>query len=118
MVRTLNVLFVLAVVIGAATVYDMKLAAKKSASRVSQLQAEIETERNAIRHLRARWSELNQPDRLQDLVERYNGYLELEPMDVKQIVAPQDLPARPVLLEPIRSPDPMGGYAGTSTVVQ
>lgn len=118
MVRTLNVLFVLAVVIGAATVYDMKLAAKKSANRVAELQAEIEAERNAIRHLRARWSELNQPDRLQNLVERYNGYMELQPLDVQQIVSPEDLPARPVLLEPIRSPDPMGGYAGTSAVVQ
>jgi len=118
MVRTLNVLFILAVVIGAAAVYDMKLAAKKSANRVAELQAEIEAERDAIRHLRARWSELNQPDRLQGLVERYNGYLELEAMSVKQIVAPEDLPARPVLLEPIGSPDPMGGYAGISAVVQ
>ena len=33
MVRTLNIVFILAVVIGAATVYDMKLAATKSFSR-------------------------------------------------------------------------------------
>ncbi|MBO6758585.1 MAG: hypothetical protein JJ902_19785 [Roseibium sp.] len=118
MVRTLNLLFVLAVVIGAATVYDMKLAAEKSASRVAELQREIEAEREAIRHLRAEWSMLNQPDRLQRLVERYNAYLELSPLEVTQIVAAEDLPARPVMLEPIGSPDPMGGYAGSSTVVR
>ena len=37
MVRTLNIVFILAVVIGAATVYDMKLAATKSAEKVADL---------------------------------------------------------------------------------
>jgi len=117
MVRTLNILFILAVVIGAATVYDLKLAATKSAERVAELQRQIDEERDAIRHLKAEWSLLNKPDRLQTLVERYNDYLQLEPLDVKQIVTPEDLPARPVMLEPIGG-DQMGGYAGSSAVIQ
>ncbi|MHA7777458.1 cell division protein FtsL [Roseibium sp. M-1] len=117
MVRTLNILFILAVVIGAATVYDMKLAATKSAEKVAELQQQIDEERDAIRHLKAEWSLLNKPDRLQTLVERYNDYLLLEPLDVKQIVTPEDLPARPVMLEPIGG-NQIGGYAGAPSVIQ
>jgi hypothetical protein len=36
---------------------------------------------------------------------------------VKQIVTPEDLPARPVMLEPIGG-NQMGGYAGSSAVIQ
>ncbi|MBN9671652.1 cell division protein FtsL [Roseibium aggregatum] len=118
MVRTLNIVFILAVVIGAATVYDLKLAATKSAERVAELQREIDEERTAIRHLKAEWSLLNQPDRLQSLVGRYNDFLQLEPLDVKQIVMPEDIPARPVMLEPIGGTGQMGGYAGSSAVVR
>jgi hypothetical protein len=117
MVRTLNILFILAVVIGAATVYDMKLAATKSAEKVAELQSRIDEERDAIRHLKAEWSLLNKPDRLQSLVERYNDYLQLQALDVKQIVTPEDLPARPVMLEPIGG-NQMGGYAGSSSVIR
>ncbi|MCX2721876.1 cell division protein FtsL [Roseibium salinum] len=117
MVRTLNILFILAVVIGAATVYDMKLAATKSAERVADLRRQIDEERDAIRMLKAEWSLLNQPDRLQTLVERYNEYLQLKPLDVKQIVTPEDIPARPVMLEPIGGAQ-MGGYAGSSAVIR
>ena len=79
----------------------MKLAAKKSASHVAELQRQIDDEREAIRLLKAEWSMLNQPERLQRLVERYNSYLQLQPLDVKQIVSPEELPARPVMLEPV-----------------
>ena len=118
MVRTLNILFILAVVIGAATVYDLKLAATKSAERVADLKRQIEDERNAIRLLKAEWSVLNKPDRLQSLVERYNEYLQLDPLEVKQIVTPDEIPARPVMLEPIGGSGQMGGYAGSSTVIR
>ncbi|TYC51725.1 hypothetical protein FMN50_20875 [Rhodobacterales bacterium] len=118
MVRTLNILFILAVVIGAATVYDLKLAATKSAERVADLKRQIEDERNAIRLLKAEWSVLNKPDRLQSLVERYNEYLQLDPLEVKQIVTPEEIPARPVMLEPIGGSGQMGGYAGNSTVIR
>ncbi|MEP3046281.1 MAG: hypothetical protein ABJL55_09385 [Roseibium sp.] len=118
MVRTLNILFILAVVIGAATVYDLKLAATKSAAKVAELQRQIDEERDVIRHLKAEWSLLNKPDRLQKLVIRYNDYLELQPLDVQQIVTPEELPTRPVMLEPIGGSDHRGGYAGSSTVIR
>lgn len=118
MVRVLNILFIVAVVIGAATVYDLKMAATKSAEKVAELQRQIDEERNAIRHLRAEWSLLNKPERLQNLVERYNDYLQLQPLEVRQIVMPDELPARPVILEPVGGADQMGGYAGSSAVIR
>ncbi|WP_395175238.1 hypothetical protein [Roseibium alexandrii] len=118
MVRLLNILFIVAVVIGAATVYDLKMAATKSAAKVAELQRQIDEERNAIRHLRAEWSVLNKPERLQNLVERYNEYLQLEALEVRQIVMPDELPARPVTLEPIGGADQMGGYAGSSAMIR
>ncbi len=118
MVRVLNILFILLVVTGAFAVYDMKLAATKSASRVAELQALIEEERDAIRHLKAEWSLLNKPDRLQHLVVRYNDYLELQPLDVHQIVTADELPAKPVMLEPIGGPEPLSGYAGSSLTIR
>ena len=118
MVRTLNIVFILAVVIGAATVYDLKLAATKSAAKVAELQKQIDEERDAIRHLKAEWSLLNKPDRLQNLVERYNDYLQLQPLDVQQIVTPEDIPTRPVMLEPIGGADQMGGYAGSTAAIR
>ncbi|MBD8890579.1 cell division protein FtsL [Roseibium litorale] len=115
--RYLNFVFILLVVAGAAAVYDMKLAATKSASHVSELQREIDAEHEAIRLLRAEWSTLNQPDRLQHLVDRYNEYLQLQPLEVKQIVTLDELPPRPVTLEPIGGKEPMSGYAGATAAV-
>ncbi|NVK33744.1 MAG: hypothetical protein HWE23_04635 [Rhodobacteraceae bacterium] len=119
MARYINILFIFMVVVGAAAVYDVKLAAEKSASQVADLTRQIEEERAEIRHLKAEWSMLNQPERLQRLVTRYNEYLQLEELDAHKIVSPDQLPVRPVMLEPIGGPTTLGGYAGaTTTAVQ
>lgn len=117
MVRYLNIFFLFLVVVGAAALYDMKLGAKDSASRVAELQREIEAEEEAIRQLKAEWSVLNQPDRLQRLVERYNDVLKLQPLDARQIVSADELPARPVMLEPIGGQGALSGYAGAGAAV-
>ncbi|MFD1696480.1 cell division protein FtsL [Roseibium aestuarii] len=117
MVRYLNVFFILLVVVGAAALYDMKLGAKDSASRVVELQQQIGEEQETIRQLKAEWSLLNQPDRLQGVVDRYNEYLQLAPLDAHQIVSVGDLPARPVMMEPIGGKAPLSGYAGAGAPV-
>ena len=118
MVRYINIFFVLLVLVGTASVYDVKLTAERSASRVAELKREIDAERETIRHLKAEWSMLNQPERLQGLVERYNEYLQLQPLNVHQIVSPEELPARPVMLEPIGGDLPMSGLAGSTPVIR
>ena len=111
LVRYLNLVFVLAVIIGAAFVFDMKMAAERSSERVSALKRQIDEEREAIRLLKAEWSLLNQPHRLQGLAERYSEYLQLQPLEPKQIVQLNDLPVKPVMLEPVGIDALIDGFA-------
>ena len=111
LVRYLNLVFVLAVIIGAAVVFDMKMAAERSSERVSELKRQIDEEREAIRLLKAEWSLLNQPHRLQGLAERYSEYLQLQPLEPKQIVQLNDLPVKPVMLEPVGIDALIDGFA-------
>ncbi|NRG17833.1 hypothetical protein HPQ64_09040 [Rhizobiales bacterium] len=118
MTRYLNLVFVLVVLIAAATVFDMKHAAELSAEEVAALKQQIAEEREQIQLLKAEWSLLNRPDRLQGLVERYNAYLELEPLTAEQITLLENLPVKPVDLEPVKSDSPLGGYAGDVPSIQ
>lgn len=115
MVRILNVLFVLAVIAGAGVVFGMKREAELAADRTVALQQQIDEERETISLLKAEWSLLNQPSRLQRLVERYNTYLRLEPLAVEQIAALEDLPAKPMNFDPYGNGAALGGYAGGSS---
>lgn len=118
MSRYLNALFILVVLVAAATVYDMKHSAEMSAEEVAALLQQIAEEREQIQLLKAEWSLLNNPDRLQGLVDRYNAYLSLEPLSVEQITLLEDLPAKPVELEPINSDSSLGGYAGATPTIR
>ncbi|PTW58815.1 hypothetical protein C8N35_109119 [Breoghania corrubedonensis] len=117
MFRILNIVLILAVIVGAAVVYNMKHNAENAADRVAHLQRAIEQEEDKIDLLKAEWSVLNQPARLQRLVERYNAYLHLEPLQVKQIASINDLPTKPIQFTPF-SNDPLGGYAARGTVIR
>ncbi|MBN9057661.1 MAG: hypothetical protein J0H21_00485 [Rhizobiales bacterium] len=46
--------------------------------------------------LQAEWSVLDQPSRLQDLVQRYGSYLHLAPLDVRQLASIEDVPDKPI----------------------
>ena len=58
-----------------------------------RLNAEITKEQEQLHVLRAEWSYLNQPSRLQELSARY---LPLETLDAGQIGAIDDIPFRPM----------------------
>ncbi|WP_122520483.1 cell division protein FtsL [Pannonibacter phragmitetus] len=110
--RYLNIVCVLAVLTGAGVVYDMKMEAEHTSEYVASLKVKIDEEHEAIRVLRAEWSVLNQPARLQGLTERYDEFLKLQEMDPgKQIVQLQDLPMRPVMLPPVGGEAPLDGFA-------
>lgn len=117
MLRIINIVLILAVVACAATVYGMKHEAENAAERVARLQRAIDDEHEQISLLKAEWSVLNQPARLQRLVERYNAYLQLQALEVGQIAAIEDLPAKPINFAPMNQ-DPLGGYAGGDTVIR
>jgi hypothetical protein len=87
---------------GAAVTYQAKDEAVAAADRVSELRHEISQERIAISLLKAEWSELTQPARLQELVERNPDVLNLAPYGVGQMVRITDIP-----LVPAAEPDPI-----------
>ena len=105
MLRILNILVIAALVLPAAYVYKIKFEATLQAERVSKLRAEIRRERDAIAILRAEWSQLDRPDRIQTLAQRH---LKLKPVDVAQFDALDKLPERPVQLVPPGTADPIG----------
>ena len=114
MIRFVNITLILLMVAGVAVVYDRKYKAEYAAEEVAELASKIEEEREKISLLKAEWSLLRQPSRLQELVKRYNKYLELQPLDALQIVSFDELPAKPLDLSPSdKQQAPLGGgYAG------
>lgn len=63
--------------------------------RLNRLNADLLTSQQAIQVLKAEWSYLNQPDRLQELATRYAERLRLAPLDPAQVTTGfADLPPR------------------------
>ena len=105
MLRILNIVVIAALVLPAAYVYKIKFEATLQAERVSKLRAEIRRERDAIANLRAEWTQLDRPDRIQGLAQRH---LKLRPVEVAQFDALDKLPERPAQLVPPGTADPIG----------
>lgn len=102
----------LTLMIGAAiVVYDLKHRVETASVHVAGLERDIEREREAIALLKAEWSHLTQPTRLQELIERYGTVFELENIEATQISTIADIPLKPIDLPP-NSNAPLGGYAG------
>jgi hypothetical protein len=104
MLRFVHVLVVAALVFAAADVYKIKFDSTLQAERVAKLRAEVRRERDAIAALRAAWSELDNPERLQGLARRH---LPLKPVDVSQYDALDRLPERPPQVVPPVEIDPV-----------
>ena len=70
-----------------------------------KLRADIRTEREQIAALRAEWSRLDNPARLQGLAQRHT---QLRRLDATQFDALANLPAKPPSLVPPGTADPIG----------
>jgi hypothetical protein len=79
-------------IVGAVITYQAKQQAVEEAEHIADLRNEIAQERIAISLLKAEWSELTQPGRLQDLVGRYPDVLDLGAYGVERMVRIDDLP--------------------------
>jgi hypothetical protein len=97
MLRTINILLVALMLIGAGVVYDFKYEAERAAAKLTRIARQIDAERDATATLKAEWSLLNQPKRLQDLAVKYRSYLELDPLDPTQIGTIDDIPFKPAV---------------------
>jgi len=95
----------LALALAAAGVYKIKYESTLQAERVAKLKTELRREENAIANLRAEWSKLDRPDRIQELAQRH---LTLKPVDARHYDALDRLPEKPKDIVPDGTADPIG----------
>jgi hypothetical protein len=103
--RILHLLVIGILVFAAAYVYRIKLESTVRTERVLRLHADIREQRDAIAALRAEWTKLDAPSRLQGLVERH---LPLKPVTAAQYGTLKNLPERPPNITRPGDPDPIG----------
>ena len=108
--RIIHVLVIAALVFAAAYVYRIKMDSTARTERVLQLHAQIREERDAIAVLRAEWTRLDAPLRLQGLAERH---LPLKPLNANQYDSLKNLPERPPNFNKSGEPDPIGAMIDT-----
>lgn len=108
MFRTSDIVLIGVMVAAAAMTYSIKRDAGEQLATVRKLQTQIRTEEETIDLLKADWSLLTQPSRLQRLVERYQEQLGLEQVNPYQFARIDSLPQRPLSIEDITAADAAG----------
>ena len=93
--RVFNLVLLSVMVIGAVATYQMKHQAEMAADRVARLESAVAEEKQRIALLKAEWSLLTQPGRIQSVVEKYADYFELQPFSPDQIATIDEIPLRP-----------------------
>lgn len=113
MLRFLNVVAIVALMGSAVYAYSIKYHTILRAEQIAKMKHEAKAERDAIAVLRAEWSFLTRPERVQQLADKY---LDLQPLTVSQIVTAQSLPEKPERVDSIgRKLDALGlGGAATT----
>ncbi|MDP9809634.1 hypothetical protein J2W42_002486 [Rhizobium tibeticum] len=92
MLRTLDLILVGVMTAAAAVTYTIKHHAELKLEEVHRLEAEIKLEKDTIDLLKADWALLSQPNRLERLVNNYNGELQLQPTASTSLVHARELP--------------------------
>src|SRR5690606_35816609 len=70
-IRILHLFVIVALIVAAAYVYDIKFEATMQAEQLSKLRGEIRRERDAVAALRAEWAKLVSPARVESLAQRH-----------------------------------------------
>lgn len=94
MSRFINAALILLMLVGAGITYEMKHRAETAAQNVARLNAEIARQRQAISVLKAEWSLLSQPGRLQAVIAAYKDHFKLEPFSAAQVATLDEVPVR------------------------
>lgn len=103
MIRLLNICVIVALVAAAAYLYRIKFEAARKVEEVARLRLDIRREHDATADLRAQWSKLDNPLRIQELAQRH---LTLRMIDSRQFDPLDHLPDRPP--DAASAPDPIG----------
>jgi hypothetical protein len=113
--RLFNLILLTAMIVGAAVTYDMKHKAELAADRVAALQSAVAREKNDIVLLKAEWSMLTQPSRLQATVQMYADHFQFQPFSPDQIASIDEIPLKPVTVDP-QSMDKLARIAAEATM--
>ena len=97
--RIINLVLLVAMIAGVAVTYDMKHKAELAAERVATLKSAIAKEKNDIVLLKAEWSLLTQPARLQEIIGKYADHFQLQPFSPDQIATIDEIPLKPVPID-------------------
>lgn len=110
MFRTSDTVLIVVMVAAAAFTYKTKHDAEGRLREVRKLETAIRYQEDTFDVLKADWSLLTQPARLQRLTEFYQGELHLQPGDPHQIVSAGDIPEKNVEVEigDVIAADPAG----------
>jgi hypothetical protein len=101
--RIFGILIVAIMIGGAVLTYSSKHRAEEAGDRVQAIKSEIASTQNQIALLRAEWSVLTQPARLQTLTERFKAQLGLVNLEATQIVSVDEIPMRPIVADNSRT---------------
>jgi hypothetical protein len=105
MIRIVHLVVVCVFIAAAVHVYKIKFDSTVQAERVARLRVEINRERDTIASLRAEWSKLDTPARIQQLAQRHLP--NLKPVDPLQFDNFNNLPERPAQIIPPEASDPI-----------
>ena len=103
MMRFLNSALVVAILVSASIVYGLERQSRLADGRLAKIRGEIAEEREQIRRLRAEWSHLNTPARLEQLAVKH---LEHQPSPVSQVIKLDEVSERVPGLTPGSEPAP------------
>jgi cell division protein FtsL len=112
MLRFLNIVAILALVGSAIYAYSIKYQTSYRAEQIAKTKLEIKAEHDAIAVLRAEWSFMTRPERVQQLADRY---LDLQPLTADNIVTARALPERAPHVDAIAAKIDMLGLGVAST---
>ena len=102
--RFLHLIVVAALVSAAVYVYKIKFDSTLQAERIARLTTDLRRMHDANASLRAEWSQLDNPARIQGLADRH---LKLRPIEAAQFDKLDHLPDRAAPAAPAEVPDPI-----------
>lgn len=107
MFRASDIVLIAVMLSAAAVTYRIKDRAEGEVTHIAKLRQQIRLEKDQLDVLKADWSLMTQPARLQRLAERYNEQLQLAPVEASQIAVITNLP---IDME-VPGDDPIGAIA-------
>jgi hypothetical protein len=99
--RTTDIVLIAVMISAAAFTYKTKHDAEIRYSEIRRLETQIRVQEDAVNVLRADWSLLTQPSRLQRLAERYEEDLGLQTIEPQQFGRLDQIPVREFGIEDI-----------------